>query len=101
MNEFNVLTPTYEELAAQSVMAGDPTSSVHYISQGMQPIQLMQATMTKEEFCGFLKGNIIKYTFRAGKKGGESAEKDAHKAAVYNRWLRKANNGLTINPMVD
>ncbi|MFM7013133.1 MAG: DUF3310 domain-containing protein, partial [Betaproteobacteria bacterium] len=43
----------------------------HYKEMGMQPWDVMEAVMTKEEFVGFLKGNIIKYSMRQGKKDSD------------------------------
>ena len=44
-----------------------PAYDDHY--QGaVEPIELMQAQMTQEAFMGFLRGNIIKYASRFGKK---------------------------------
>jgi hypothetical protein len=40
----------------------------HYVSMPVQPWEVMEAVMTREEFVGFLKGNIIKYSMRQGKK---------------------------------
>lgn len=56
----------------------------HYASMvGLEPIELMQLVLSSAEFIGFLKGNIIKYSMRAGKKQGEAAEKDVAKAKRY------------------
>jgi hypothetical protein len=49
----------------------------------------MQAVMTHEEFVGFLKGNIIKYSMRAGRKDGSD---DAGKAMHYIYKLREFND---------
>lgn len=69
----------------------------HY--QGaIQPLEIMQATMTPEEFQGFLKGNIIKYGYRAGHKAGESAEKDKVKFNRYSEWLTQVRSGQVIDP---
>lgn len=57
----------------------------HYKTMGMQPWDVMQAVLTEEEFVGFLKGNIIKYSMRDGKKIG--AEKDGEKAFHYKAKL--------------
>ena len=46
-----------------------------------QPWEVMAETLTHEEFVGFLKGSIIKYEMRDGKKPG--ALDDAKKAAHY------------------
>ena len=74
----------------------------HYASMvGLEPIELMQIVLTYDEFIGFLKGNIIKYTMRAGKKQGEAAEKDAAKAKRYVEWLTKLGYKMPINPKED
>ena len=58
----------------------------HY--QGaVQPIQLMQAQMSKEAFMGFLRGNIIKYASRMGKKDKEA--KETAKILQYALWLHQ------------
>ena len=50
----------------------------HYKEMGVQPWAVMEAVLTKEEFIGFLKGNIIKYGMRAGKKDSDDAGKARH-----------------------
>ncbi len=74
----------------------------HYAHMaGLEPIELMQLVMSREEFTGFLKGNIIKYTMRAGHKQGEAAEKDIAKAKRYTQWLKRVlylNEEVIINP---
>lgn len=74
----------------------------HYASMaGLEPIELMQLVLSPAEFIGFLKGNIIKYTMRAGKKQGEAAEKDVAKAKRYVEWLMKLGYKMSINPKED
>lgn len=53
----------------------------HYKDMPVQPWTLMEAILTHQEFVGFLKGNAIKYSLRAGKKSG--ANDDADKARHY------------------
>lgn len=66
----------------------DKFYDAHYANMiGLEPIELMQLVLTSDEFIGFLKGNIIKYTLRAGHKQGEAAEKDIAKAKRYKQWL--------------
>lgn len=67
----------------------------HYIC-AHQPIETMQANMSHDEFIGFLKGNIIKYVCRLGKK--DDAKKEAAKIRRYSEWLEQAVNGKTIDP---
>ena len=69
--------------------------SPHY-DGSIQPIELMQAQMSKEEFIGFLKGNIIKYASRLGKK--DAPQKEAKKIVQYAQWLLEVTEGKTINP---
>jgi len=56
----------------------------HYRDMQMQPWDVMQAVLTPEEFRGFLKGNVIKYAMRQGKKEGTD---DAGKAQHYAQKL--------------
>lgn len=69
-----------------TVNDGKPETSTHYMG-AVQPIELMLNVLYREEFIGFLKGNMIKYAFRAGRKEGESAEKDRNKYLTYAKWL--------------
>ena len=50
----------------------------HYKEMGVQPWDVMEQVLTSEEFEGFLKGNIIKYSMRAGKKDSDDAGKAKH-----------------------
>ena len=52
-----------------------------------ETIKVLERWLTRDEFIGFLKGNILKYTGRAGKKSGEPAEKDHAKSAWYDNYL--------------
>ena len=83
------------------VNTGLPKDSTHYQHTLLQPLEIMQRIMAPEEFKGFLKGNILKYSIRGGNKQGEPAEKDLGKVETYSRWLRLAEQGKTINPMLD
>lgn len=84
---------TPEELAA---LAADTrqVSGSHYKDMPVQPWTLMEAVMTPEEFKGFLKGNIIKYSMRAGRKPGSD---DAGKAHHYLQKLNEFNARGTKN----
>ena len=76
-------------------LAGSPEEATHYHG-AVEPIELMQSILTPEEFKGFLKGNAIKYAFRAGRKAGESTEKDKTKFMVYSQWLNNYQHGGSI-----
>lgn len=56
----------------------------HYHQIGIQPWTVMESVLSREEFIGYLKGNIIKYAMRAGRKDGSD---DAAKAFHYKEKL--------------
>ena len=53
-------------------------SGSHYKEMPIQPWHVMESVLTREEFIGFLKGNIIKYSLRQGKKDSPDADKARH-----------------------
>jgi len=65
-------------------------SGTHYKDMAIQPWTVMEAVLTPEEFRGFLKGNIIKYAMRQGKKEGSD---DAGKGMHYWQKLAEVTNG--------
>ena len=77
----NAAAPT-EDIPTED---GTAARATHYLACPIQPIDLIQYILTKEELIGFLKGNIIKYSLRAGHKG--DPEKDKAKALQYKKWL--------------
>jgi len=58
----------------------------HYKKMEVQPWDVMESVMSTEEFRGFLRGNVIKYSMRAGHKEGSD---DAGKAKHYMQKLRE------------
>jgi hypothetical protein len=64
----------------------------HYKDMPVQPWSVMAAVLTPEEFRGFLKGNIIKYSMRAGRKDGSD---DGNKALHYIHKLYEVENAQT------
>ena len=95
------IVPDSDQKETVYVNTGLPKDSTHYQHTLLQPLEIMQRIMAPEEFKGFLKGNILKYSIRGGNKQGEPAEKDLGKVETYSRWLRLAEQGKTINPMLD
>lgn len=84
-----------KDIEDTKAIAGSPEEAVHYHGS-VEPIELMLNVLSHEEFIGFLKGNMIKYAFRAGRKAGESAEKDKTKFLVYSQWLHNYQQGGKI-----
>lgn len=61
----------------------------HYHQIGIQPWTVMESVLSRQEFIGYLKGNIIKYSMRAGRKEGTD---DAAKAFHYKQKLSEFLN---------
>ena len=53
----------------------------HYNKGEVECINAIEASMTKEEFTGYLKGNVIKYLWRYKYKG--KPKEDLKKASWY------------------
>ena len=65
----------------------------HYeLWDGTDALDIMAATLSYHEYIGFLKGNILKYQLRLGKKEGESVEKDLQKIETYKQILNGCQN---------
>ena len=58
----------------------------HYTAGGIETIDYIQAKLTPEEFRGYLRGNILKYSSRAGLKG--DADEDLGKMVWYANKLK-------------
>lgn len=67
--------------SADDIQAGGS----HYKDMSVQPWTVMEALLSREEFIGYLKGNLIKYGMRQGKKDSPDAEKWHH----YNMKLKE------------
>lgn len=62
--------------------------SDYYKSNGLSPMDAFEkGLLSEEEFIGFIKGNVIKYSVRAGKK--DDPIRDIDKAIDYLEWLKK------------
>ena len=80
-------------------MSGTSKDATHYMEGAMQAVEVCQALMTKEQFDGFLLGNIIKYRMRAKYKG--KYDEDIRKSEQYNYWRKLAKQDKIINPKED
>lgn len=66
-------------------------SPSHYNKHGIECIQAIRATLTNEEFRGYCKGNVLKYTWRESYK---NKDEDLQKARWYlNRLLSELGSG--------
>lgn len=64
----------------------DSINPAHYISDGLECIDAIKASMSSAEFVGYLRGNVIKYIWRFRDKGGVE---DLKKARWYIKRLIK------------
>ena len=56
----------------------------HYTSLEIEPIEIIKKDLSNEQYIGYLKGNIIKYTLR-----NKEPLKDASKCRKYAEWLEE------------
>lgn len=62
----------------------------YYAKNGLSPLKAFEkGLLSKEEYVGFCKGNVIKYTIRAGEKTDDPLM-DIVKAMDYLHYLHKA-----------
>ena len=66
----------------------DVTKNTYYDVGGIETINIIRAKLTKEQYIGYLLGNIIKYSTRLNYKGHMKV--DSTKLADYSRWLEEA-----------
>jgi hypothetical protein len=68
----------------------DPTNPDHYKQGSVECIDAIQSALTPEEFRGYLKGNVLKYTWRERMKKGDE---DMAKARWYLGRLLEPKQG--------
>ncbi len=56
----------------------------HYTGGAVECIDAIRASMNKDQFAAYCKGNVLKYLWRWDKKGGLE---DLEKARVYLGWM--------------
>lgn len=64
----------------------------HYTKGGIECIEAIQASMTMEEFAGYLKGNVLKYLWRFESK--ENPSEDLAKANWYLDRLQSVTTSI-------
>lgn len=89
LNDFNALLENERNRKKVDVNEWEE----HYKTD-VQPIEVMEANMTPEEFRGFLRGNIIKYVCRLGRK--DDVVQEINKIIRYANWLKASYEGRSI-----
>ena len=59
----------------------------HQLWNGCQSIDIIRQTLSREEYIGFLKGQVLKYQLRIGKK--DDPAKEQQKIADYTAELNE------------
>lgn len=67
--------------------SGDAINPDHYKGHGLECIDAIAAQLSQEEFMGYLRGNVAKYTWRMRQKG--DPVENAKKANWYLERLMK------------
>jgi len=90
----SVLLVRAVELSGASVGSQKQIGGSHYTSMAVQPWEAMRAWMSREQFQGYLQGNVIKYISRAGKKGDtlEDLKKAQHYLETLIETMNKPNS---------
>ena len=79
------------KLDPRSASINDPVNPDHYKkTYAKEVIELIQASLTPEEFTGYCKGNMLKYRFRAGYKGDR--DEDLKKSNWYQDKLKEVSD---------
>lgn len=73
----------------------DPVNPQHYKQGAIECIDALESALTPEEFAGFLKGQVIKYTWRCGRKDDIATE--MKKAQWYAERLVLLHSKTKIN----
>ena len=81
--------PVPTPVIGETVTADDyQVGGNHYKDMGVTPWEVIEATLSKSEFIGFLKGNIIKYSMRQGVRGEIDSQKCKHYIIKLDEMLR-------------
>jgi hypothetical protein len=80
------ITPAQKESLDRKSIDAIQIGGDHYNTMAIEPWEVLESVLTREEWIGFLKGTIIKYSMRQGRK--DEADDDAAKARHYSLKLR-------------
>ena len=77
------------EIKIEDVVDTKVDHPIHYTQNSMETIDVIENSMPRVHFCGYLRGNILKYMLRYEYKGGTE---DLKKARWYlNRLIQTLN----------
>ena len=79
----------FDIIVIGSGAGGKVTRTAARLGYKVEVIESIADALSNEEFIGYLKGNIMKYLLRAGKKRGSAATEDMGKATWYISRLQR------------
>ena len=86
------MTPN-QHLKKLQVSEQDLVNSPPHYTKGIETIKIIRSKLSDEEYIGYLKGNILKYTTRLGLKGStDDILLDAGKISWYAEELKNYLN---------
>lgn len=76
----------------------NPNATHYEIWNGFEAIDIIKNTLSKDEYIGYLKGNILKYQLRVGKKttDHEGISKDLEKLKDYQNELNEILGDINV-----
>lgn len=94
-NDIHLLAEEEDIVKEDKIKTDDAVNPAHYQVEGIpEAIEIMAHLMTKEQFEGFLWGNIIKYAYRYGRKGDKA--ETAGKIAWYAKKLEEVVGNVAV-----
>lgn len=72
-----------EEMQDEEEEKDNVNSPAHYKVFQTEAIDLIEDALTREQFVGYLLGNMLKYRFRAGFKDRDKLDEDLQKSNWY------------------
>ena len=87
--DFKPITDTWYKVKDEDIVSCPPdmvNNPAHYQLKGLEveALDVIEASLTREEYIGYLIGNCLKYSMRAPKKNGEE---DLKKMCFYAKKL--------------
>lgn len=75
----------------------DKINPKHYKDNIIETIDAIESQLSDKEFVGYLKGSVLKYMCRSGKKIGVSSQEDYQKAEWYLQKLLGRKDKLPMD----
>lgn len=88
----NAVDEAIKEVSGNKVK--NPNATHYELWNGFEAIDIIKNTLSKDEYIGYLKGNILKYQLRVGKK--DNVEKEKEKIKDYQNELNEILGDINV-----